>query len=72
NQWHIDTGGQILPVIGGRGDYQQEGKQAQQLHPGNVGQIPPGTNHWHGVAPYSGSVHLAIEANSEKGTSKMA
>ncbi|WP_144034083.1 hypothetical protein SPSIL_040310 [Sporomusa silvacetica DSM 10669] len=39
NSWHIHAGGQILLVTGGRGYYQEEGKSAQELHPGDVVQI---------------------------------
>ena len=37
NNWHIHhRGGQILICVGGRGWYQEWGKQAQELHPGDV------------------------------------
>ena len=49
NNWHIHhKGGQILLVIGGRGYYQEWGKPAQELHPGDVVNIPPEVKHWHG------------------------
>ncbi|MDP4189103.1 MAG: cupin domain-containing protein [Bacteroidota bacterium] len=67
NNWHVHAGGQILLVTGGRGYYQEEGKPAQELHPGDVVQIPAGVKHWHGAAPDSWFVHLAIEVNPEKG-----
>jgi quercetin dioxygenase-like cupin family protein len=40
NSWHKHTGGQILLVTGGRGYYQQWGKPARELHPGDVVEIP--------------------------------
>lgn len=37
NNWHIHhKGGQILLVTGGRGYYQEWGKEALELHPGDV------------------------------------
>lgn len=67
NNWHVHAGGQILLVTGGRGYYQEEGKPAQELHPGDVVQIPADVKHWHGAAPDSWFVHLAVEVNPEKG-----
>ena len=52
NNWHIHhadkEGGQILVCVAGRGYYQEEGKEAQELHPGDVVNIPAGVKHWHG------------------------
>lgn len=43
NNWHIHhKGGQILLCTAGRGYYQEWGKPAQELHPGDVVNIPPG------------------------------
>jgi quercetin dioxygenase-like cupin family protein len=67
NNWHKHAGGQILLVTGGRGYYQDWGKPAQELHPGDVVQIPADVKHWHGAASDSWFVHLAIEVNPEKG-----
>lgn len=70
NNWHIHAGGQILLVTGGRGYYQEEGNPAQELHPGDVIEIPADVKHWHGAAPDSWFSHLAIEVKSEKGSTK--
>lgn len=67
NSWHKHAGGQILLVTGGRGYYQEWDKPAQELHQGDVVQIPDGVKHWHGAAPDSWFVHLAIEVHPEKG-----
>lgn len=67
NNWHRHPGGQILLVTGGRGYYQEEGKPAQMLHAGDVVLIPPDVKHWHGAAPDSWFVHLAISTNPRKG-----
>lgn len=65
NNWHIhhakSGGGQILIVTSGRGYYQEWGKPARELHPGDVVNIPAEVKHWHGAAPDSWFQHLAIE-----------
>ncbi|SDH23210.1 Cupin domain protein [Vibrio xiamenensis] len=66
NFWHIHhKGGQILLVTGGRGWYQEAGKPAQELNPGDVVHIAPGTKHWHGAAKDSWFAHVAIEIPAE-------
>lgn len=72
NNWHIHHakkgGGQILIATAGRGYYQEWGKPAVELKPGDVVNIPAGVKHWHGAAPNSWFQHLAIEVPGE-GTS---
>lgn len=71
NNWHIHHadkgGGQILLVTAGRGYYQEWGKEAQELYPGDVVNIPAGVKHWHGAAPDSWFQHLAVEVPAENG-----
>lgn len=67
NSWHKHPGGQILLVTGGRGYYQEWDQPARELHPGDVVMIPPNVKHWHGAAPDSRFVHLAVSVNPEKG-----
>lgn len=67
NNWHKHPGGQILLITGGKGFYQEEGKQAQILHEGDIVIINPDIKHWHGAAPDSWFAHLAISTNPEKG-----
>ena len=70
NEWHIHHasrgGGQILIVISGRGYYQEEGKTAQELTPGDVVNIPANVKHWHGAAKDSWLQHIAIEVPGEE------
>ena len=70
NNWHIhhakQGGGQILLVTGGRGWYQEWGKPARELHPGDVVNIPPEVKHWHGAAKDSWFAHLAVEVPGEE------
>lgn len=66
NNWHIHhKGGQILLCTAGRGYYQEWGKEAQELHPGDVVNIPPEVKHWHGAAKDSWFAHLAVEVPTE-------
>lgn len=66
NNWHIHhRGGQILICVGGRGWYQEWGKQPRALHPGDVVDIPAETKHWHGAAADSWFQHIAIGVPAE-------
>lgn len=66
NNWHIHhKGGQILLCTAGRGYYQEWGKEAQELHPGDVVNIPPEVKHWHGATKDSWFAHLAVEVPAE-------
>lgn len=69
NNWHIhhatQSGGQMLICIGGRGWYQEEGKDAVELTPGTVINIPANVKHWHGAAKDSWFSHLALEISGE-------
>lgn len=70
NNWHIHHaqkgGGQILLCTAGRGWYQEWGKPAQPLHPGDVVKIPAGVKHWHGAAKDSWFAHLSVEVPGEE------
>lgn len=69
NNWHIHhKGGQILLVTAGRGYYQEWGKPAQELHAGDVVNIPAEVKHWHGAAKDSWFTHIALAVPTE-GTS---
>lgn len=61
NSWHVHQAGQMLFVTDGRGWYQEEGKAAVELHPGDIIDIPAGVKHWHGAAVDSWFTHLAAE-----------
>ena len=74
NNWHThhakSGGGQILVCVAGRGLYQEWGKPAQELCPGDVVNIPAGVKHWHGAAPYSWFSHLAVEVPGEEASNE--
>ncbi len=66
NNWHIHhKGGQILFVTEGRGYYQEWGKPARELKPGDVVNIPAEVKHWHGAAKDSWFSHIAISVPAE-------
>lgn len=70
NHWHIHharkAGGQLLLVTAGRGYYQEWGRPARELKPGDVVHIPAGVKHWHGAAKDAWLQHLAIEVPGEE------
>jgi 4-carboxymuconolactone decarboxylase len=70
NNWHIhhakSGGGQILICVGGRGWYQEWGKEPVEMKPGDCVNIPVGVKHWHGAAKDSWFSHLAIEVPGEE------
>jgi len=65
NNWHSHTGGQMLIAVGGKGYYQERGKPAVKMLPGDVIEIAPNVEHWHGAAPDSWFSHLAIACNPQ-------
>ena len=74
NNWHIHHatkgGGQMLICIGGRGWYQEKGKDAVELTPGTVVNIPANVKHWHGAAKDSWFSHLALEIAGENASTE--
>ena len=69
NNWHIhhaaQGGGQLLLCVEGEGWYQEEGKPARSLKPGDVVTIPAEVKHWHGAKAHSWFSHLAVEVPGE-------
>ena len=74
NNWHIhhakSGGGQILVCVAGRGYYQEEGKEAVEMKPGDCINIPAEVKHWHGAAPDEWFSHLAIEVPGENSSNE--
>lgn len=74
NNWHIHHaikgGGQILVCVGGRGYYQEWGKEAVEMKPGDCINIPAEIKHWHGAAPDCWFSHLAIEVPGDNGSNE--
>lgn len=69
NNWHIHHatkgGGQILICTAGYGWYQEWGKEAKSLKPGDVVVIPANVKHFHGAKKDSWFSHIAIEVPGE-------
>lgn len=74
NNWHIHHAskgrGQILLCTAGSGWYQEEGKTAQSLKPGDVVVIPANVKHWHGAKKDSWFSHIAVEVPGENASAK--
>ena len=74
NNWHIHHatrgGGQMLVCVAGKGWYQEEGKPAVQMLPGDVIHIPANVKHWHGAAADSWFAHLAFEVPGENSSNE--
>ena len=74
NNWHIHHadkgGGQILICVAGRGYYQEWGKDAVEMKPGDCINIPVGVKHWHGAVPDSWFSHLAVEVPGENSSNE--
>ena len=74
NNWHVHHatkgGGQMLLCVGGRGWYQEWGKEPVEMTPGTVVNIPANVKHWHGAAADSWFSHLAIEVGGENASNE--
>lgn len=70
NNWHSHTGGQILIAVGGAGYYQERGKKARPLKSGDIVEIAPNVEHWHGAASDSWFSHIGITSNPHTNENK--
>ena len=74
NNWHIHHatagGGQMLICVGGRGWYQEWGREPVEMTPGTVVNIPANVKHWHGAAVDSWFSHLAVEVSGENASNE--
>ena len=71
NHWHVHHGAhQILICVSGRGWYQEWGKEAVELRPGMIIDIPDDVKHWHGAQRDSWFQHLACIALTGSGTER--
>lgn len=68
NNWHSHPGGQILLITAGEGYYQERGKPIQLIKKGDIVEIKPNIEHWHGATPDSAMEHLAIGTRSSAGS----
>lgn len=65
NSWHSHKTGQLLIATAGIGYYQEKGQPARRLFPGDIVEIAPDVEHWHGAAPDSWFAHIAITTNPQ-------
>ncbi|MGN0044790.1 cupin domain-containing carboxymuconolactone decarboxylase family protein [Alistipes indistinctus] len=66
NSWHSHKAGQILIATAGIGYYQEKGQPARRLFPGDIVEIAPDVEHWHGAAPDSWFAHIAMTTNPQE------
>ena len=59
--WHTHPLGQTLYVLSGIGLIGLRGQPPRIIRPGDTVWIPPAEEHWHGAAPETGMVHLALQ-----------
>ncbi len=58
---HAHPLGQTLFVIAGAGRVQSWGGKVREIRAGDVVWIPPNEKHWHGAAPDTNMVHVAMQ-----------
>jgi quercetin dioxygenase-like cupin family protein len=59
--WHTHPVGQTLFVLAGRGRVQTWGGPVREILAGDTVWFSPGEKHWHGAAPDTGMVHIAMQ-----------
>ena len=68
NDYHIHHGSeQTIICTGGRGWYQEEGKPAVEMKPGDAIAIPVEVRHWHGAARDSWFSHIVVYSRAHEG-----
>jgi len=58
--WHTHPLGQTLHVVSGAGRAQSFGGPLREIRAGDTVWFAPGEKHWHGAAPATAMVHLAM------------
>ena len=58
--WHRHPAGQVLHVTEGAGLVQSRGGKREEIRAGDTVTSAPGEWHWHGAAPGTFLVHLAV------------
>jgi quercetin dioxygenase-like cupin family protein len=59
--WHTHPYGQALLIVAGVGRVQSWGGPLRDVRAGDVVWFDPGEKHWHGAAPTTGMVHIAMQ-----------
>jgi quercetin dioxygenase-like cupin family protein len=70
--WHSHDRGQILHILAGAGFVRARSEDPTPVHPGDIVWTPPGEEHWHGAAPESHLVHIAISFGSTQWGSEVS
>ena len=65
--WHTHPFGQAIHVLDGVGRAQSRGGPVREIRPGDTVWFAPGEEHWHGAAPDTAMVHLAVQEADERG-----
>jgi quercetin dioxygenase-like cupin family protein len=65
--WHTHPLGQTLLITSGSGWVQLDGKQAEEVYPGDVVWIPENVKHWHGARSDTAMTHIAIQEQDTSG-----
>jgi quercetin dioxygenase-like cupin family protein len=63
--WHHHEGGQFLYAVVGRGRVRSRGEAGHILEPGDVVSVQPNEWHFHGGAPDSPLVHIAVNGGGD-------
>ncbi len=66
--WHTHPHGQTLHILSGVGRVQKAGEAVAELLPGDTVWFEPGERHWHGAAPGTAMVHLAVQQADAHGS----
>jgi quercetin dioxygenase-like cupin family protein len=59
--WHTHPFGQTLYVVAGAGRAQSWGGPVREIRAGDVVWFAPDEKHWHGAAPATAMVHVAMQ-----------
>jgi quercetin dioxygenase-like cupin family protein len=70
--WHRHGVAQVLHATHGRGLLWSEEDHGAILEPGDVAHIPAGERHWHGGAPDSFLLHLAVSVGPTEWLEKVS
>ena len=62
--WHTHELAQVLQVLAGEGWVQSRDGTGSKLQAGDTVHIPAGEEHWHGAAPESYLLHLAVSVGA--------
>ncbi len=58
--WHKHSRGQVLLVSAGEGRVRNTDGDGRRIRAGDVVQVDPGENHWHGAGPNTYMVHTSV------------